>query len=49
MNNDGQFRITEVVMKCENCGKPTVQSEVDENEGNCPNCNKIFQLPDGSS
>jgi len=46
MNDDQQFQATEVVMQCKNCGHPTVQSEVDENEGNCPNCNEKFQPPD---
>ncbi|MFC1534848.1 hypothetical protein ACFL7M_15960 [Thermodesulfobacteriota bacterium] len=44
MNDDEQFRSTEVVMKCKSCGNPTVQSEVDENKGNCPNCNEKFEF-----
>ena len=44
MNEDDQPRITDVVVKCKNCGKFTVQSAVIENNGNCPNCNKKFQM-----
>ncbi len=43
MNNEDQLKATTLVMKCKNCGYSTVQSEVDQNEGNCPNCNKNFQ------
>ncbi len=43
MNNEDQLKATTLVMKCKNCGYPTVQSEVEQNEGNCPNCNIKFQ------
>ena len=48
-NDPEQFSATEVVMKCKNCGHPTIQSEIDENDGKCPNCNEKFQTPDESS
>ena len=49
MNDDEQYLTTDVVVKCKNCGKVTVQSEVIKNEGNCPDCNKKFQHSDDSS
>ncbi|MFC1869032.1 hypothetical protein ACFL0H_13010 [Thermodesulfobacteriota bacterium] len=49
MNSDEQFRATDVVMECENCGEPTIQPEIDENRGNYPNCNEVFQFPGRSS
>jgi rubrerythrin len=31
------------MMVCANCGFPVVQTEVVENYGNCPNCDKEFK------
>jgi predicted Zn-ribbon and HTH transcriptional regulator len=42
MNNEDQLKATAVVMKCKNCGYPTIQSEINEKGGNCPNCNRKF-------
>jgi rubrerythrin len=42
-NYSEKFNKTEEVMICKNCGHPVIQSEVDGNEGNCPNCDKKFQ------
>jgi len=43
MNIEKQLSGTEEVMTCINCGHPVFQSEADENEGNCPGCNEMFQ------
>jgi hypothetical protein len=42
MNSDDQLKDTERVMMCDGCGHPVTQSEVDENGGNCINCNENF-------
>lgn len=49
MDDKEQFSATEVVMKCKNCGHLTIKSEIDANEGRCPNCKEKFQLSDKSS
>jgi rubrerythrin len=49
MDNEDQLNTTAVVIKCKTCGYPTVQSEVDENGGNCPNCKEKFQPSSKSS
>lgn len=36
------FDVTERVVMCDNCGHPVMKSEVDGNNGSCPNCNEIF-------
>ena len=43
MNDNEQYNKSEEVMTCDNCGSPVVQSEVDDNEGKCPNCKEVFQ------
>ena len=43
MENGSKLNKTEKVMMCDNCGAPVIQSEVDENNGKCPNCNEIFK------
>jgi len=43
MDDEDKFRATEELMKCKNCGERVIQSEIDENKGNCPNCNEKFQ------
>jgi transcription initiation factor IIE alpha subunit len=36
-------------MRCKNCNYRVIQSEVEKNEGNCPNCNEKFHPLDESS
>ena len=43
MDNEDKLNITEKVMMCDNCGYPVIQSEVNENSGNCPNCQEKFE------
>ena len=42
MDSKDQLRAKEKVLMCDNCGHPVTKSEVDENEGNCINCNEKF-------
>ena len=49
MNDKKKSSDTQIMMRCKNCGYRVVQLEVDENEGNCPSCNKKFQPLDESS
>ena len=43
MDNDDQLKMTEKIVMCDKCGCPTIQSEVDENDGDCLNCNEKFE------
>ncbi len=49
MNDKKVTKDTQIMMQCKNCGYRVIQSEIDENEGNCPNCNEEFQPLDESS
>jgi rubrerythrin len=49
MNNEEQLSVTAKVMRCKNCNYRVIQSEVEKNEGNCPNCNEKFHPLDESS
>ncbi len=49
MNEKRKSTQTQIMMKCKNCGYRVFQSEVDENEGNCPNCDEKFQPLEESS
>ena len=43
MEKGSKLNTTEKVMMCENCGTPVIQSEINENNGKCPNCSEIFK------
>lgn len=43
MEKSSQLNTTEKVMKCDKCGAPVIQSEVEENKGKCPECKETFQ------
>ncbi len=43
MSDKKKAEPTQIMMICKNCGYRAMQSEIDENEGNCPNCNKRFE------
>lgn len=43
MESGDQLKKSKRVMICDNCGHPVIQPEVDENGGNCINCEEKFQ------
>jgi len=49
MNDEKKSSGTQIMMQCSNCGYRALQSEIDENEGNCPVCSEEFKPQDESS
>ena len=49
MNDKQKSSETQIMMKCDKCGYLVVQSEVDENDGNCPSCEEEFHPLEESS
>ena len=43
MDSGDQFENAEKLVVCRNCGHPVIQSDVDENGGECTYCNKKFE------
>ena len=46
MNDEKISTGTQIMMECENCGYRALESDIDENGGNCPGCKEEFKPVD---